>query len=107
MICQPYVIFTFLFLFPYLHETHIQIEDYDIKPENFVEDLYLLASDTNLVHELAVRFDKACEGNYYQKAIYHPIIITLIECPALPRNIPYKTIWKSIKVNNEDQFRAS
>lgn len=59
LISHPYVIFTFLFLFPYLHETHIQIEDYDIKPENFVEDLYLLANDTNLVHELAVRFDKA------------------------------------------------
>lgn len=59
LVSQPYSIFTFLFLFPFVHETHTPVEEYDIKPENFVEDLYLLANDTNLVHELATRFDKA------------------------------------------------
>lgn len=105
LVNQPYAIFTFLFLFPYVHETRTPIEEYDIKPENFVEDLYLLANDTNLVHDLAVAFDKAWEGSYYHKAVYHSIIIALLECPALPRNIPFKAIWKSIKQNNEEQFR--
>lgn len=54
---DPYAIFTFLFLFPYVYKTKTEIESYDVKPEIFSEDLYLLANDTKLLNDLAVTFD--------------------------------------------------
>jgi len=102
---EPYAIFSFLLLFPFVHKTRTQIEDYDIKPEVFSEDIFLIANDTNLLHELATTFDKVCKGNHYEKATYHSIIISLINCPYVNRSIPFRKIWKSIKQNDIEQLR--
>jgi len=61
----------------------------------------------NLVYDLAVEFDKDCNGDLEEKKKYRNILTKLIDYSfvLMPSAIPISRIWKSIKIGSDDDFK--
>jgi hypothetical protein len=75
---DPYNVIAFCFLFKHFHKSKTHIDEKDFYPENYSEELYLLANDTKLVHCMAQKFNEVLKGKQDKKEVYHPLILKMI-----------------------------
>jgi len=55
---KPYAMFTFLFMFKHVHETHTMIDENNIEPDQLADDFNEIIEDVHLLNNLAVIFDE-------------------------------------------------